>query len=492
MSSIFLPLPILIAALGGFSLLFLKTGERVRNIYAECIVIITSVLVWIAILNRPPQGIVLFSFTHSLHIMFHLDGCGSVFAGLIAVLWPFATLYAFEYMRHERRKQGFFCCYTVTYAVTLGIAFAGNLLTLYMFYELLTLITVPLVIHPMTREAIRASRKYLYYSLGGAAFAFIGLVFLIVHGDTTVFVPGGLINAYALSIEQEVMTVIYTMTFFGFSVKAAMFPFHSWLPSASVAPTPVTALLHAVAVVKAGAFAIIRLTYFSYGTIFLEHSWAQYVVMTTAMITIIYASSTALRETHFKRRLAYSTISNLSYILLAVSMMNPLGMVAALIHIVGHAFTKICAFFCAGAVMHQSGCNYIYELNGIGRKMPITFTCFTVSAFSLMGVPLFACFVSKWKIAEAAMAESGWLSMLAVIVLLLSALLTAAYMLTVVVRAFAPLPESGEALERLKDVRDPNWLMLAPLIVFSITIVVIGIYPAPLLHLFERIAAWEW
>ncbi len=489
MSPVFLILPILVSALGGFSLLFFKGSGKSRNIYTEVIVIITSALVWLVIFKRPIGALELFSFTSDLSITLRLDGCGSVFAGLVALLWPLATLYSFEYMKHEKRLKGFFCCYTVTYAVTLGIAFSANLLTLYMFYEMLTLITVPLVMHPLTKEAIRASRKYLYYSLGGAAFAFIGVVFLIVYGTTLTFIPGGAMNSSAFSVGRDQMLLIYVMTFFGFSVKAAMFPFHGWLPSASVAPTPVTALLHAVAVVKAGAFAIIRITYYSYGTLFLKGTWAQYVVMGAAMVTIVYASATALRETHFKRRLAYSTVSNLSYILLAATMMSPLGLAAALMHIVGHAFTKICSFFCAGAVMHQTERNYIYEFTGLGRRMPVTFTCFTITAFSLMGVPFFVCFVSKWKIAEAATDAGVLLSYAAVAVLLLSALLTAAYMLTVSARAFAPIPKEEKGL---KDAHDPNWLMLVPLVLFSAAIIGIGVYPGPVLGVLEKIAAWKW
>ncbi len=468
--------------------MFLGDDKKKINLFTEAVVIITSVLTWLVILNRPIRAIELFSFTRDLAITLRLDGCGSIFAGLISVLWPFATLYAFEYMEHEQRYKGFFCCYTVTYAATLGIALSANLLTLYMFYEMLTLITVPLVMHPMTKEAIRASRKYLYYSLGGAAFAFIGLVFLIVYGSTLTFIPGGSMGAGVFSVERNLMLIIYVMTFFGFSVKAAMFPFHGWLPSASVAPTPVTALLHAVAVVKAGAFAIIRITYYSYGTLFLKGTWAQYVVMVAAMITILYASATALRETHFKRRLAYSTVSNLSYVLLAATMMSPLGLAAALIHIIGHALTKIVAFFCAGAVMHKTGRNYIYELTGVGRRMPITFACFTVSSLSLMGVPFFACFVSKWKIAEAATATGGIMPYLSVAVLLISALLTAAYMLTVVARAFAPYP--GDAND-LNGIHDPGWRMIVPLVLFSVGIIIIGTYPGPVLSLLEQVSAWN-
>ena len=491
MHETFLILPVLTAILGGallFSPVF-RQNRPLREGYTMAVTLLTSVLLWGLVLRRPEDGLLLLHFTGDLNLTLKLDGMGSVFAALIATLWPFAALYAFEYMRHADRQNGFLAFYTMTFGVTAGIALAGNMLTLYMFYEMLTLVTVPLVMHPMTREAIRASRKYLYYSLGGAAFAFLGLVFLLVNGATTAFTPGGTINAYALDSHHDIMLIIYVMTFFGFSVKAAMFPFHGWLPTASVAPTPVTALLHAVAVVKSGAFAIIRLTYFSYGTVFLRHTWAQVLVMGAAMVAIAFASTTALRQTHFKRRLAYSTISNLSYILLAASMMSPFGMVAALAHMVCHAFTKICSFLCAGAVMHQTGRAYIYELNGVGRKMPVTFACFTVSALSLMGVPLFACFISKWKIAEAATQSEGVLPKLAVVVLLYSAFMTAAYMLTVVIRAFSPIPAEAGGL---KDVRDPNWLMLLPLVLFAAAIILIGVHPAPLLDLLEQIAAWKW
>ena len=192
------------------------------------------------------------------------------------------------------------------------------------------------------------------------------------------------------------------LAFFGFGVKAAVCPFNSWLPDAGVAPTPVTALLHAVAVVKAGAFAIIRLTYYCFGTEFLRGTWAQTVVMTVTIVTIVYGCSRAVKETHIKRRLAYSTISNLSYILFGVTIMTPAGLVGALSHMIFHAVMKICSFFCAGAVIHQSGRNYVYELDGLGRRMPKVFGIFTVSAMALTGVPGLCGFISKWNLAKAA------------------------------------------------------------------------------------------
>ena len=411
---------------------------------------------------------------------------GSVFAALIATLWPFAALYAFEYMRHADRQNGFLAFYTMTFGVTAGIALAGNMLTLYMFYEMLTLVTVPLVMHDLSREAVRASRKYLYYSLGGAAFAFIGMVFLIVYGMTLDFRLGGVLLAGHTG-SRDMMLLIYMMTFFGFGVKAAIFPFHGWLSAVSVAPTPVTALLHAVAVVKSGAFAVLRLTYYSFGASYLFGTWAQKAVMAGALVTIVYASSRALKETHFKRRLAYSTVSNLSYVLFAATLMIPAGLVAALCHMLCHAVIKIGAFCCAGAVMHQSGRQYIYELDGIAHKMPFVFTCFTVSAVALPGIPPLAGFLSKWHIAGAAIASYQPLARFGVGVLLYSALMTAIYMLTVAVRAWSPQPEGT-----LADVRDPNWYMKLPLALFAAGVIALGLCGAPVVQLLEKIALGQW
>lgn len=484
MSENLLILPVLLPLAGGGALFAIQPGPRMRKIYTEVIVLLTSLSIFLLLAAPPDEGLLLFHFTGNLNLTLRLDGMGMLFAGLIAILWPLATLYSFEYMAHEARQNGFFAFYTMTYGVTVGIAFAGNLLTLYMFYELLTLVTVPLVMHSLNKQAVRASRKYLYYSLGGAAFAFIGLVFLMVHGATLDFQPGGSLTETTMTIGRDQMLLIYVMTALGFSVKAASFPFHGWLPTASVAPTPVTALLHAVAVVKSGAFAVLRLTYFSFGTSFLQHSWAQMVTMSVAMITILYASTRAVRELHFKRRLAYSTISNLSYILLAGSLMTPLGLAAALCHMITHAFMKICSFFCAGAVMHQTGRNYIYELDGLGRKMPVTFACFTVASLSLFGVPPLAGFISKWSIAEAAFSAQLPLSMASVAVLLYSALMTAIYMMTVVVRAWFVPPDAAA-----DQIHDPNWYMKLPLVLYALALPLLGLFAAPLLNLLGALTA---
>ena len=387
---------ILIPLLAGILVPVLPFRKRShKEIFLEGAVILNSILVWYLLLHHSESTFLLAHFTGDLNISFRVDGMSMVFAGLVSGLWPFATLYAFEYMTKEEHENTFFLFYTMTYGITLGIALAANLLTMYFFYELLTLVTVPLVMHTLTREAILASRKYLYYSLGGAAFAFIGLIMVIVYGTTTDFILGGVLDPGKIGDKNNILLLIYVMAFMGFGVKAAVCPFNSWLPQAGVAPTPVTALLHAVAVVKSGAFAIIRLTYYSFGTEFLYGTWAQTTVIIVVMFTIVYGCSRALKETHIKRRLAYSTISNLSYILFGAVIMTPLGLTGALTHLVFHAVMKISSFFCAGAIMHQTDKRYVHELNGLGYKMPCVFGIFTVSSLALMGVPGLAGFISK-------------------------------------------------------------------------------------------------
>lgn len=480
---------VLLPILGGVLIQFLPFKNRKQMaIYIETLVIINSVLVIMTLLNRPEEAVTLFRFSGDLQISLKIDGLGTVFAGLVSVLWPFATLYSFEYMRHEQEhEKTFFMFYTITFGVTLGIAMAQNIVTLYFFYEMLTLVTVPLVMHTLSREAVLASRTYLYYSLGGAAFAFIGMIFILSYGTTSNFVPGGVLDMAKLGDHTNLLLVIYVLAFCGFSVKAAMFPFSGWLPKAGVAPTPVTALLHAVAVVKAGAFACMRLTYYSFGTDFLRGTWAQNVVLCLTIFTIVYGCSRALKETHLKRRLAWSTVSNLSYILFGVALMTPMGLTGAMTHMISHAVMKICAFFCAGAVIYKTERNFIHELDGFGRKMPKVFVIFTISGMALMGVPGFCGFISKWKLTEAAIASGTPLGYVGVAGLLASALLTALYMMTVTIRAFCPGKDFD--YETISDVEDPNWLMILPLVLFVIGMVILGLFPSPVLHALEAVAA---
>ncbi len=456
-------------------------------IYTEGVVLLTSALAYYALANSDRQTHTLFRFANNLEVAFRIDGLATVFAALVSFLWPLATLYAFEYMSHLQHRQLFFMFYVMTFGVTLGIAFSGNILTMYCFYEMLTMVTLPLIIHPLSKEAISASRTYLLYSLGGAAFAFIGMIFILYYGTTGAFVPGGVMHTAAAAEQQNVLLIAYVLTFFGFSVKAAMWPFGGWLPKAGVAPTPVTALLHAVAVVKAGAFALMRITYYSFGAELLRGTWAQTLLLVFVIITIVYGCSRALKETHLKRRLAYSTMSNLSYILFGVVLMSPLGLVGALCHMVFHAFMKICSFFCVGAVMHQTKKNYVHEINGLGHVMPITFVIFTISGLALMGVPGLPGFISKWNLAKAAVSSEQPLAFVGVFALLVSALLTAIYMMSISFRAFCPGREFDYGT--VAGYRDPGWRMLVPLVVFVLVLFLFGLHSEPLVKLFTALAS---
>lgn len=463
-------------------------NRKQMMIYIETVVTVNSLLVFALLLNRPEDAFTLFRLTGNLSISFRLDGLGTVFAGIVAALWPLATLYAFEYMKHEGHEKFFFLFYTITYGITLGIAFSEDVVTMYCFYEMLTLVTLPLIMHTLSREAILASRTYLYYSLGGAAFAFIGMIFILNYGTTGNFMPGGVLDMAKVGGSENTLLLVYVLCFLGFSVKTAMWPFGSWLPKAGVAPTPVTALLHAVAVVKAGAFTVMRITYYSFGTEFLRGTWAQSVLLVFVIITIVYGCSRALKETHFKRRLAYSTMSNLSYILFGVVLMSPLGLTGALSHMIFHAVMKICSFFCAGAVIYKTGRNYIHELDGLGRKMPKVFVIFTISGLALMGVPGLCGFVSKWNLAKAALESPHPLATVGVAALLISALLTAIYMLTIAVRAFFPGKEFDYST--LEGIEDPNWMMILPLVLFVIAMVVFGLHSAPVITALEELSSF--
>ncbi len=491
MSQYWIVVAILLPIIGGIATALLPFKKKKHMfLFIEVFMLITSAIVWGLLLGGTTEVFHVVHFVQDLSISFKIDGLSMVFAGLVSVLWPLATLYAFEYMEHHENQKIFFMFYSIAYGVTLGISFASDMLSMYFFYELLTLSTVPLVMHTLTREAILASRKYLYYSLGGAAFALTGVVFLIVYGDTLEFALGGVLSMDTVGDKAPLLLWIYLFAFMGFGVKAAIWPLSGWLPQAGVAPTPVTALLHAVAVVKAGVFAMARLTYYSFGTEFLQGTWVQYVVMGLALFTTIYGCSRALKETHIKRRLAYSTVSNLSYVIFGITIMTPLGLVGALCHLICHAVMKICSFMCAGAFMHQTGKAYIHDMDGMGRKMPIVFGCFAISGLGLMGVPGLAGFISKWNLAQAAVESENPLAYAGIACLLISALLTAIYMMSIVIRAFFPRADAD--LSVTAGVTDPGWKMYVPLIICSLGNVILGLFSQPLVAFLTDVAAGKY
>ena len=357
---------------------------------------------------------------------------------------------------------------------------------MYLFYEFLTLVTLPLVMHAMDNKARHAGKMYILYMMFGAALAFIGFVFVYCYGTSIDFVPGGVLNPILVAEHEKTLQLVFIAAFFGFGVKAAVFPLYRWLPKASVAPTPVTALLHAVAVVKSGIFAIIRLTYYSFGTDFLVGTVAQNVMLVAAAITIVFGSTVALRTPHIKRRFAYSTVSNLSYIIFGIALMTPLGLAAALMHMIYHAVLKITLFFTAGAVLYKTHREYLYEVEGFGRLMPVTFAAMTITGIGLVGIPPFAGFHSKWALATAAVQGGNPVSYLGILALIISALLTALYVFYIVVRAYFPRNKEYPA-GYYDHVQDPNWYMKGPLIILTVASLVLAFTPGPLMEALQHV-----
>lgn len=481
-------IPVFFPIIMGLILLCVKfPNRRAREIAIFSITLLNTLFAFYAIYGVHPDTITMFVFNESFSIGFKIDGLGMVFGTMVSLLWIPTVVYGFEYMTHEGHEDRFFAFFTMTYGVVLGVAFSGNFLTMYLFYELLTLVTLPLVMHSMDNKARHAGKIYIFYMMFGAALAFVGFIFVYTFGDTMDFVYGGVLNLAELVEHENDLRVVFVVAFFGFGVKAAVFPFYRWLPQASVAPTPVTALLHAVAVVKTGVFAIIRLIYYSFGTELLVGTWAQYVVLAFVSFTIVFGSTVALRSPHIKRRFAYSTISNLSYILFGVALMTPAGLAAGLLHMIYHAVIKITLFFTAGSFLFNTHREYIYEIEGYGKYMPITSFALTFAGLSLVGVPPLAGFHSKWALATSAMEVGNISAYVGIVALIISATLTALYICYVVVRLYFPRRLEYQA-EYFEHAREASPYMTIPLILLCMGIFWVGLFPENILRLLDLVA----
>ncbi len=399
-----------------------------------------------------------------LEFAFRVDALGLFFGLVSSTLWVLTTIYAIAYMRGSHSLRRFFGFFALCVSTTQAIAFAENLLTLFIFYELLTICTYPLVVHSGTLEARRAGRRYLIYTLTGGAAILAGMILVYqATGSLSLSTPG-LLEA---SIDERLLLLMFVLLISGFGVKAALMPLHAWLPTAMVAPTPFSALLHAVAVVKAGSFGLMRVIYNIFGVDLLATLGYHHVLAVIAAVTILVASLVALRQDVLKRRLAWSTISQLSYIVLAACLLTPLAALAAVIHIANQAFAKITLFFVAGAIEKTTGKKRISELDGIGRTMPWTMAAFTVACLSFMGVPLLAGFITKWYLSVGALAAGAPVY---VGVMMASAILNAAYWLPVLYRAWFKPGEHPDA-----PPREAENLLLWPTLACAAYVIVLGV-----------------
>lgn len=402
-------------------------------------------------------------------IAFRVDGLGICFALVASFLWTFTSIYSIGYMRalKEHGQTRYYASFAMAISATIGVAFSANLLTLYLFYEMLSLSTYPLVTHEQNAEARASGRKYLTYILGTSiAFALPAMLTTYFLAGTLDFTPGGILAGKASVAALAPLLVLFL---FGFA-KSGIMPFHGWLPAAMVAPTPVSSFLHGVAVVKVGVFSILRVIFEIFGPGTLSDLNLGVVITTLASITIIVASLIALTQDNLKRRLAYSTIGQLSYMILGAGMLTAAGMTGGALHIVMHAFGKITLFLCAGAIYVASHKKYISQMDGLGRKMPITYFAFMLGSLSIIGMPPLGGFISKWNLVIGAV-DGNLLILL--VVLLVSSLLNAAYFLPIVYRGFfAKAPEGAD-----DSFKEAPLLCVLPLSVTALGSVALFFFP---------------
>ncbi len=410
-------------------------------------------------------------------IKFRVDAFGMLFALVSSSLWIITSAYSIGYMRglKEHSQTRYFCYFAFALSATVGVAFSANLLTLYLFYEMLSLATYPLVTHHQDREARSSGRKYLLYIVG-TSIGFVLPAMLISYNlaGTLEFGKQGFLAGTTGS--GHLMGLLLVLLIFGFA-KAAIMPFHSWLPAAMVAPTPVSALLHAVAVVKVGVFCVVRVITGVFGTdLLLSLNFGPFILF-IASVTILVGSFIALTQDSLKRLLAFSTIAQLSYIVLGVGLLSPKGMTGGMVHVAMHAFGKITLFFCAGAIFVATGKKNISQMVGIGRRMPVTMTAFFIASLSIIGMPPCGGFISKWYLVLGSL-EAHQTAIL--VVLLFSSLLNAAYFMPIVYRAFFCRPD--EAMFENK-VQEAPLFCVVPLVVTAVISVILFFYPQPFFRL---------
>ncbi|UMZ74590.1 proton-conducting transporter membrane subunit [Natranaerofaba carboxydovora] len=441
-----------------------------KKILPSLITAITAILVLILVnsvyTSEEFLQFTLIEITKDLSISLKIDPLGGFFASLASVLWFFTSLYATGYLAKKERQSTFFTFFLLSLAVTLGISFSANLFTFYLFYELLTLTTYPLVTFDKSKEAERAGVIYLIYSFAGAGFVLLGMFLVYSMTGTLDFHHQGILAAGSGSDFQLIAT--FFIFIIGFGVKAAIIPLHSWLPLAMAAPTPVSALLHAVAVVKAGIFGILRVMYSIYNVDLLQYLNVGIILSIIASFTIIIASIIAMKQDVLKRRLAYSTISQLGYITLGAGMVNFAGFSGGVIHIFNHALLKITLFFCAGIIIKMTGKKKISELKGVGKQLPLTMTAFTLASIGMIGILPLNGFISKWYLVE------GSLNIGAPVffgVLMLSSFLNACYFFPIISQAFF---KEG-VFEKSKNLEAPA-AMLGPTLVLALACLFFGIY----------------
>ncbi|MBQ8038582.1 MAG: proton-conducting membrane transporter, partial [Lachnospiraceae bacterium] len=375
LSSIFIPI------LWGLVLLIKpEFKNRKALLTASGVGLVLAGILGCAVIFGGEQELFLFSLGKNMDIFFRVDAVSRLFAAVVTVVWVLAGFYAFEYMKHEKEEKRYFGFYVLVFGVLYALVFAGNMVTYYLFYEMMTLLSMPLVLHSKSKEAIMGGLKYLFYSLFGAYMVLFGIYFLNKYTLTLNFTAGGALDMQAVVGNEGILLVAAFAMIVGFGVKAGMFPLHAWLPTAHpVAPAPASAVMSGI-IVKMGVLGMLRVVFFLFGADFIRGTWVQTVWLVLSLITIFMGSMLAYREKVTKKRLAYSTVSQISYILFGMALLVPEGLTGSLLHVIFHAVIKSTLFMCAGAIIYKTGKTSVDELKGIGKEMPITIWCYTFAS----------------------------------------------------------------------------------------------------------------
>lgn len=470
----YLPLLILATSLGIAPVIFVLDDAHARartalNLSAAAIKV--ALVIWLSWqVAQGTEYALRFEMLPGLDFVLRTDPLAVLFMALSATLWLLTTIYAVGYLEKGPHRSRFFGFFSICVGATVGIAMAGNLFTFLLFYELLTLATYPLVVHRGTAAALKAGRLYLIYTLSGGLMLLVGTLWLSVLAGSTEFVPRGIV-ADLTDDHAGTLRIIFVLLIAGVGVKAALVPLHAWLPISMVAPAPVSALLHAVAVVKAGAFGIMRVVYEIYGIDTAQALGVTGPLAALAAVTIIYGSIRALGQDDIKRRLAFSTVSQVSYITLGVALASPVAAIGALAHLIHQGLMKITMFMAAGNLAEELHIKKVSQMNGVGRLMPGTMLAFSLAALGMIGVPPLAGFISKWYLASGSLAgNADWV----IAVLLGSSLLNAAYFLPILHRAWF-LPPSGTTDSKLPTRPKIGWMMAGPPLGTAALVLVAGV-----------------
>ena len=483
--SFLLLLPVLVPVICGLLLLTPALNKAKARTVLTVVALLATVGLLIPVLGQSDLTLTLFTLSDALPVFLHADTLGKVFACVMAFVWAVAGLYSFHYMAHEGKEQRYYALYLISLGILMGLCFSGSIITFYMFFEAMTLLTMPMVMHSGKKEAVAAGLKYLIYSVLGASLVLLGVFVLSPYVTSFSFTAGGVLDATKVAGHEGFVMTFALLMLVGFGAKAGLFPLHGWLPTAHpAAPSPASAVLSGV-ITKAGVLGVMRLMFCYLGVDFLRDTWVQTTFMCLALLTVFTGSLLALRENHLKRRLAWSSVSQVSYILFGLSTLTPAGFIGALLHVVCHSLVKDTLFMSAGAIILKTDKTDVRDLEGIGRQMPVTMGCFTIASLGLIGIPPCMGFISKWYLAQGSLAATGvpaFLTWLGPVVLLVSALLTAGYLMPIISNGFF----KGDHHTGRNDVPAS---MLIPLLVLAVLSVVLGAFPGMLTELFTQLSA---